>query len=93
MIRIWETLTGFGRWWALWAEYAASQYSSVSPPHLIDLIAHFLPLLPVLLTMRTYIRGIKILTNILTKKLAVTSSLLRVDGRTNCRGEKSNELN
>jgi hypothetical protein len=65
----------------------------LSPPHLIDLIAHFLPLLSVLLTVRTYMRGIKILTNILTKKLVIASSLLGVEGRTNCRGEKSNELN
>jgi len=66
---------------------------NLTPPHLIDLIAHFLPLLSVLLTVHTYMRGIKILTNILTKKLVVASSLLRVEGRTNYRGEKSNELN
>jgi hypothetical protein len=67
--------------------------SPVSPPHLIDLIAHFLPLLSVLLTVHTYVQGIKILTNILMEKLVVASSLLRVEGRTNYRGEKSNKLN
>jgi hypothetical protein len=41
------------------------------------------PLLSVLLTVRSYIRGIKITTNILTKKLVVALSLLGIDGGTN----------
>jgi hypothetical protein len=53
----------------------------VSPPGLIDHFSIFIPLLSMLSTVRSYMRGIKITTNTLTKKLVAESSLLGLDRR------------
>jgi hypothetical protein len=62
--------------------------SIIIPPRAYRQLLDFQPLLSMLSTLRSYMRGIKIITNILTKKLVVASSLLGLDGGTNRRREK-----